>query len=376
MASSSASDCAEVEIETTPLRLATQGMTSNLVKVADFKSAVSNIRLETLEDDSVNTVLAQEMGMTTDSLLEIRQMCDLPSATIPSTISISNSPLACVRDNKHAITFLDKKDHNSISYINVINVKPDKDDGDSLACSSVSKKEVLLGVDVFHPTRQVKSQHTLVLGCQKLTELRDKILCPNDFVHDEDLSEDPSVLEEETISEDPVSRSKSAFFFINNIFYDDMRDPQSVKTSSKIIEWLEERKNISQQHYSATMMENVSFEDLELVLGHPYLYSHHGNCEHLIIFRDLRLFNSRHDAPYIENYPRLLYYTKIKRRPCHACAEDATWITCDDELAPESPCFFCHSCFVKLHYSTDNEKMCQFKAYRYQVPNPPLLPYY
>ena len=76
MASSSASDCAEVEIETTPLRLATQGMTSNLVKVADFKSAVSNIRLETLEDDSVNTVLAQEMGMTTDSLLEIRQMCE------------------------------------------------------------------------------------------------------------------------------------------------------------------------------------------------------------------------------------------------------------------------------------------------------------
>ena len=96
----------------------------------------------------------------------------------------------------------------------------------------------------------------------------------------------------------------------------------------------------------------------------------------LLSFIHSRLFNSRHDAPYIENYPRLLYYTKIKRRPCHACAEDATWITCDDELAPESPCFFCHSCFVKLHYSTDNEKMCQFKAYRYQVPNPPLLPYY
>ena len=77
MASSSTSDCAEVEIETTTLRLATQGTTSNLIKVADFKSAVSNIQQENLEDDSdLNAVLAREMGMTTDSLREIRQKCE------------------------------------------------------------------------------------------------------------------------------------------------------------------------------------------------------------------------------------------------------------------------------------------------------------
>jgi snRNA-activating protein complex subunit 3 len=35
-------------------------------------------------------------------------------------------------------------------------------------------------------------------------------------------------------------------------------------------------------------MEEVCFEALELRLGYPYLYSHHGNCEHLMIFRDMR----------------------------------------------------------------------------------------
>lgn len=77
----------------------------------------------------------------------------------------------------------------------------------------------------------MKSQHYLVLSTQNLTELRDKILCPNDYSCCENLSEDPSVLEEELVQPEPTNRSKSAFFFICNTFYNDMRDPESVDTS-------------------------------------------------------------------------------------------------------------------------------------------------
>lgn len=35
-------------------------------------------------------------------------------------------------------------------------------------------------------------------------------------------------------------------------------------------------------------MGDTTFEALKLRLGYPYLYSHHGNCEHLMIFRDMR----------------------------------------------------------------------------------------
>ena len=35
-------------------------------------------------------------------------------------------------------------------------------------------------------------------------------------------------------------------------------------------------------------MEETKFEDLTIKLGYPYVYTHQGNCEHLLIFRDLR----------------------------------------------------------------------------------------
>ena len=39
---------------------------------------------------------------------------------------------------------------------------------------------------------------------------------------------------------------------------------------------------------TSKQMDNVMFEDLKIKLGYPYLYCHQGNCEHLMIFTDLR----------------------------------------------------------------------------------------
>ena len=35
-------------------------------------------------------------------------------------------------------------------------------------------------------------------------------------------------------------------------------------------------------------MSNTSFQDISARLGYPYLYCHHGNCEHIIVLTDLR----------------------------------------------------------------------------------------
>ena len=40
--------------------------------------------------------------------------------------------------------------------------------------------------------------------------------------------------------------------------------------------------------FTSKRMEDIVFEDLKIKLGYPYLYCHQGNCEHLIIFTDLR----------------------------------------------------------------------------------------
>ena len=40
--------------------------------------------------------------------------------------------------------------------------------------------------------------------------------------------------------------------------------------------------------FQATSMQGVRFQDLTIRLGQPYLYVHQGNCEHLLVFSDLR----------------------------------------------------------------------------------------
>mgnify|MGYP002153712715 CR=1 FL=1 len=40
--------------------------------------------------------------------------------------------------------------------------------------------------------------------------------------------------------------------------------------------------------YKTKKMEDTTFLDLTLQLGQPYLYMHQGDCEHLIIFSDIR----------------------------------------------------------------------------------------
>lgn len=46
----------------------------------------------------------------------------------------------------------------------------------------------------------------------------------------EDLSDDPSAFEE-LVQEGLINRSKSAFFFINNVFFNDLRDPGAIDVS-------------------------------------------------------------------------------------------------------------------------------------------------
>ena len=73
----------------------------------------------------------------------------------------------------------------------------------------------------------------------------------------------------------------------------------------------------------------------------------------------------------LSDYPIVVQVHAGKRKLCYVCnVFAAEWVTLEDELVPESPCFFCRDCFKKLHYTTDGRKVCQFKAYPY---NPTVL---
>jgi len=70
--------------------------------------------------------------------------------------------------------------------------------------AQIMQPEVVLSVGLYRPGRLTKIQEYLVLGSQKLTALRDKLYCLSDLMLD-------------------GPDTKSGYFFIENVFYNDAR---------------------------------------------------------------------------------------------------------------------------------------------------------
>lgn len=73
----------------------------------------------------------------------------------------------------------------------------------------------------------VADQELNVLGCQKLTQLKDAFTCVSDIANPGDCSEAPSTALNIAASD----MYKSSFLFINNTFYNDMRDSGNIDYS-------------------------------------------------------------------------------------------------------------------------------------------------
>ncbi|CAI7858744.1 unnamed protein product [Closterium sp. NIES-53] len=89
-----------------------------------------------------------------------------------------------------------------------------------------AQQEVVLRVEVLQQEkRQLKGQEFLVLGSQPLTALRDRIYCLQDRIAREHGKSVPS-----------------GCFCIEDVFYDDMRQPGAVRYSAVIVKWNREKR--------------------------------------------------------------------------------------------------------------------------------------
>lgn len=233
----------------------------------------------------------------------------------------------------------------------------------------IEEGELLLTLNILYPV--IFSKHKehkpyatmLVLGSQKLTELRDAISCVSDLQIGGEFSKNPD-LAPENICKDLF---KSAFFVFEGVFYNDMRYPDCRDLSRNTIEWSESRDR-GYGKFQSTRMEDFTFNDLCIKIGYPYLYCHQGDCEHVIVISDIRLIH--HD----DCLDRTLYPLQTKKhwfctRRCSIChIYTAKWVTNEDSLAPDDPCFFCDVCFRMLHYDTEGNKLGEFLAYPYVDP--------
>ncbi|KAJ4982377.1 hypothetical protein NE237_033214 [Protea cynaroides] len=241
-------------------------------------------------------------------------------------------------------------------------------------CVAVSYPEVILCVEIYHSLKSgVKTQEFLVLERQTLTELRDSIYCPTDQVMQKAGQHDPS-----------------GYFLIEDVFYNDLRDPSSINYSKPIFDWLQncEEEALekwecviaggSQQkkkallgkvpspdfpHFVAVDMHKTHFYDLDFRFGVGYLYCHQGDCKHAIVIRDMRLIHPE-DVQNQVAYPVLTFHWKNRLRKCSVCKIYlATKVTVDDRWAQENPCYFCKSCYYLLHYDETGNLLYEFTVY-------------
>ncbi|KAJ8281384.1 hypothetical protein GJAV_G00067040 [Gymnothorax javanicus] len=224
--------------------------------------------------------------------------------------------------------------------------------------------EIILTVNILFPViaerfKHVRARQTLmVLGSHKLTALRDSICCVIDLQVSGEFSNNPDAAPE-FVSKDLF---KSAFFFFEGIFYNDMRYPECKDLSQTIREW-GERCDFPQ--FQTAKMEDTTFRDLKIKVGYPYLYCHQGDCEHVVIITDIRLAHPE-DCLDMKLYPLLLYKHRMITRKCAVCnLYICRWITTNDSFAPTDPCLFCDVCFRMLHYDPQGNKLGQFLAYPY-----------
>ena len=64
------------------------------------------------------------------------------------------------------------------------------------------------------------------------------------------------------------------------------------------MDWAKENDTALPSDTKSASMSNVTFNDLRIRLGCPYIFLHQGDCEHLIIFKDIRFVRCSLDTSY------------------------------------------------------------------------------
>ncbi|XP_048360218.1 snRNA-activating protein complex subunit 3 [Sphaerodactylus townsendi] len=358
-------------------------MNTQVFHVASFGAAwkealrPQDLALQERVSEDEDAAIAQEFSCPPDIVSELKAACSIDALKSPGKEDTEEIPedtnLVTLTMRKKALerreesividracrleTFIYEMESHSIG-------KRPKD-----PVNLVSEGELVLTLNIFYPVIFQKHkirkpyQTMLVLGSQKLTEVRDSISCVSDLQIGGEFSSCPD-LAPEHISKDLY---KSAFFYFEGIFYNDMRYPDCRDLSRTITEWAESRER-GYANLQAAKMEDYTFNDLNIKVGFPYLYCHQGDCEHIVIITDIRLIH-RDDCLDRRLYPLLIKKHWLSTKKCFVCKMyTARWVTNDDSLAPQDPSFFCDTCFQMLHYDADGNKLGQFLAYPYVDP--------
>lgn len=222
-------------------------------------------------------------------------------------------------------------------------------------------------------------QEILLLGTNTLSDLRDFIKCPVDYMIHDDVSENPfemtmnpitgrmeRIWESQRRNKDVY---KSGFIYIEGCFYNDTRwSNETIDYSEVIREWASHPKR-QLGPFTTAKMEETTIEDLTVRFGYPYVYMHQGDHEHLIAFIDARLMTVD-DPQHKRNYPFERSIGLSHSKYCIVCCDKiARWVTSENDRVPEDPFYFCDECFKEFNYTEDGKKKGKFRAFNFVESN-------
>lgn len=304
---------------------------------------------------------------------DIRPVLFDPSAYISRKRSIVEVPKKALKLKTVSMligTQSDYTERHRRRYLKYNKYKYIKQEIDNTSADIMPFDEILIAIRVYEPfpyrsnayvsLKPKLSQEFYVLGSQYLIELRDRIYCQCRFGPFYDISDNPNKGTPSDGSGAATTEADPGFFFITDTFYNDHRHTQ-IDYSAVICNWME-RKRVAEP--KVANMAQTMFKDLTVRLGYPQLYQHHGNCEHLFTFADIRLMSAS-DSRVRQDYPLLRTISNSRSTFCRMCGLTEACIlviNCNEHV--HNPTFLCQTCFEQFHY-VNGVKQGDFQAYRY-----------
>ena len=94
-------------------------------------------------------------------------------------------------------------------------------------------------------------------------------------------------------------------------------------------------------------MSKTKIKSMRVVFGRPYLFRHLDGCDHIIIFKDLRILteNQTNDPTKKDKYPLVVFEGRMRRRKCDGCRiKFAEWVSLNDPLKSGKHLYVCAPC--------------------------------
>ena len=155
------------------------------------------------------------------------------------------------------------------------------------APANIDGDRLVLNLQIFFPIEsRDRYRHQLMnelicLSTLNLAQIRDAIECVSDEQILGEYSDQPETIK--TNGQRAGDMNTAACFIIESTIYDDLRRTD-LRLSEKILE------QTNSNFLRGGTMEETSLNDLKTIqLGKPYVYLHQTNCEHVIVFSELKL---------------------------------------------------------------------------------------